>query len=640
MKTTPRRPPPRDGATGTAWHGAAGALRQPSKDWAGTAHRWRSGIVLILLGLALGGGCRRPSTAPEPYEAPGSVAEEAGSQFAQAIDFLNRLDEFESRQAHQQILFRLQQWIQDQAPDPDWVADPMFQRLPTTYEAVRVPDSLSRMRFEPFDVYVLQEAVWLRDIAQTVAARSTPDPSLEHWLADLPPGLSADAAQDLELAARLFDWTVRQVQLDATEPAARPAQAAEAESDQAATQRSEPRLAAGVKFYPWEALLLGHGDWLVRSRIFMLLARQRGLHAVMLAVGGAGDVPPEPWLPAVLLGDSLYLFDMRLGIPVPGPAGRGMATLADLLDDDELLRGLAADGKAYPVTSSRLATITALIDATPADLSQRMKLVESALTGEQKMVLTISPSVLARQLRQCRGIADARIWTLAYDGFEFRRTLAQQPSALAEWFREHRVFEGLSPLAQGRVLQFRGAFDNKASRPGAKNYFLRCRAPDAAIQRLGDSPEAQEAAGLKKALSDQPERRQQLLDETRRAMVQMKQNASYWLGLIAQETGQYPVAIDYFQKRTLDASPDGPWTHGATYNLARCHEALGIGNNDRQHLEAARKLYQEDQNSPQHLGDLIRARRLDELLASLPETSARSASADRTRARAGRAPSR
>ncbi|MHC4176502.1 MAG: tetratricopeptide repeat protein, partial [Planctomycetota bacterium] len=38
---------------------------------------------------------------------------------------------------------------------------------------------------------------------------------------------------------------------------------------------------------------------------------------------------------------------------------------------------------------------------------------------------------------------------------------------------------------------------------------------------------------------------------------------------------QFQTAIDYLRTRTIEASPDGPWTEGADYNLARCYEATG-----------------------------------------------------------------
>jgi len=54
-----------------------------------------------------------------------------------------------------------------------------------------------------------------------------------------------------------------------------------------------------------------------------------------------------------------------------------------------------------------------------------------------------------------------------------------------------------------------------------------------------------------------------------------KQAATYWLGLIAYERQSYVDSIDYLQKRTLGAWPNGFWTHGAKYNLARAYEASG-----------------------------------------------------------------
>jgi hypothetical protein len=68
------------------------------------------------------------------------------------------------------------------------------------------------------------------------------------------------------------------------------------------------------------------------------------------------------------------------------------------------------------------------------------------------------------------------------------------------------------------------------------------------------------------------------------------------------EQKDYPVAIDYFAKRTLEASPQGPWTSAARYNLARAYEAMGDA-------EKAIALYEAD-TSPQSHGNKLRARRL------------------------------
>ena len=87
-----------------------------------------------------------------------------------------------------------------------------------------------------------------------------------------------------------------------------------------------------------------------------------------------------------------------------------------------------------------------------------------------------------------------------------------------------------------------------------------------------------------------------------------KYTASYWLGLIAYDRGEWSSAADFFQKRTLDffkdqtsgESPTGFWTAGAGYNLARTYEQQGEFNK-------AIVLYIEDK-SPQRHGNLLRAR--------------------------------
>jgi tetratricopeptide (TPR) repeat protein len=90
-------------------------------------------------------------------------------------------------------------------------------------------------------------------------------------------------------------------------------------------------------------------------------------------------------------------------------------------------------------------------------------------------------------------------------------------------------------------------------------------------------------------------------------LLRAKQDASYWLGLIAFQKGSYTSAIDYFAERTLAAMPDnGPWTTGAMYNLARCYEATGKAAD-------AGKLYQAAPQSPGFYGNLLRAQWLRSL---------------------------
>ncbi len=51
------------------------------------------------------------------------------------------------------------------------------------------------------------------------------------------------------------------------------------------------------------------------------------------------------------------------------------------------------------------------------------------------------------------------------------------------------------------------------------------------------------------------------------AFQRRRDDAAYWLGIVAFEEGDLTTAAQFFGPMTLDAYPDGPWTNGAQYNL-------------------------------------------------------------------------
>src|SRR5262249_55732351 len=138
-----------------------------------------------------------------------------------------------------------------------------------------------------------------------------------------------------------------------------------------------------------------------RAWVFMLLGRQRQLDIVMLAVADP-DHPgrTRPWLPALVHDGQLYLFDTSLGLPIPGPGGKGIATLAQAAEDESILNRLDFDeNHHYPFKAAEAKQVTAYIEASPGYLSRRMKALESQLAGEERVVLTASPERIAERLK-------------------------------------------------------------------------------------------------------------------------------------------------------------------------------------------------------------------------------------------------
>jgi Flp pilus assembly protein TadD len=61
----------------------------------------------------------------------------------------------------------------------------------------------------------------------------------------------------------------------------------------------------------------------------------------------------------------------------------------------------------------------------------------------------------------------------------------------------------------------------------------------------------------------------------RRLYAQMKEDATYWLGVLTLAEGDNEAAVDYLERMMLGASPDSRWTDAARVNLAQAFLALG-----------------------------------------------------------------
>jgi tetratricopeptide (TPR) repeat protein len=565
-------------------------------------------------------GCRPSSpTSATEGQSRASSADASGQErdelFAFAVTNLNRLEEFDSGQMLEQILKRwgrpeqaklasaaqeydpllascpqpnmlreitnrMRKWAATQTP-PDWKPDPLLATLPPQLAGLPAATTLDSLQFVPSDGYGLEEAVWLRDLSNWARG-----PELD----------------DLQRASRLFDWTVRNIQL-------------------------EPNDGEQIPKLPWETLLWGCGTASERAWVYLLLLRQQGIDAGILAIADAtagSGASVQAWCAAVLVEGKLYLFDTSLGLPIPAPdgiqAGRvgqleiRPATLDQVLADSKLLRRLDLDAEhPYPVNKLDRKRLVMLVEGSPLSLSRRAKLVEARLVGKQKMVLTASPTAQAQRLQAAAHASGSRLWPLPFAALRRR-------SELDARLVERRLVAMIpfyaipaAPLHQGRILHLKGQF---VAEPGAIQCYQNARL---SLEEIGaaQAKHAQEyfAAQFGRTSAADRDGAQPLIQVEARALAETearacligKQNASYWLGLIAYEQGNYASAVDYFTKRTMEAMPNGPWTHGARYNLARTYEALGQG-------QKAVDEYAADLNAPNQNGNLLRARWLSALL--------------------------
>ncbi len=251
-------------------HVASGDARRPrSGPWLLMAG---IGVVLTLFTLQLGCHPTDPeSSLPDPMS---THRAQDNTQLQQALGFLNRLDEFDQMTAQAEILRSLQDWLGRQTFDPDWSPDPLREQLPDSYLALVAPELLAQQQLEPYDAMALQEATWLRDIAYSVVQREQLSPGIATLLSEINDTVVPQHARDIGRAVRLFDWTVRNLQLDRD-----------------VHPGDTHRFNSDVILYAWECLLFGRGTSAEKSRVFLLLCRQLNLPVVMLAIDRSGQAP-------------------------------------------------------------------------------------------------------------------------------------------------------------------------------------------------------------------------------------------------------------------------------------------------------------------------------------------------------------
>jgi len=521
-----------------------------------------------MLGLSVLGCDSSGSPRPGPTEPTAALSASgisADELFQMAMDNLEHLEKYQSGQMLQQVVERLNQWIKFQTVSEGWQPDPLASRLPEAYQQLPSMQQLAKRVFPEEDGYVLLAALWSRDLAKWVVGRTT---------------------DELQQAERLFDWTVRNIQLQPTSGAA----------------------STSWRQLPWETLLLGRGSSLDRAWVFILLARQLGIEAFVIGLAqedSAAGASETPWAVGVLQGKEIYVFDPALGLPIPGPEGlrKGAdgsleirpATLRQLADNPLLLRRLdLGEKERYPAASVDLARAVGLIAALPAELSVRMQMVESRLVGAGRMSLAVRASEQADRLKAAGGLREVKLWTRPLMIEIERLERSHQPEFVRQRALALAPFEigSTAALWRGRVSHLRG---NLRGEQGATYFYHQARPPESELN-------------IAVAEGKMP-------PMIRDIFLRAKMDASYWLGLLCFDLGQYPAAIDYFQKRTLEPWPDTPWKPSIHYNLGRTYEALG-------QYEQAIRCYEAQPHAPDGYGRRLRARWIKEYLMSSGQPAA------------------
>ncbi|MFO0919490.1 MAG: hypothetical protein U0872_14415 [Planctomycetaceae bacterium] len=204
------------------------------------------------------------------------------------------------------------------------------------------------------------------------------------FFADMAKHASQSATSELDRVMALFNYSMRTISL-------------------------LPEGAARLPVPLFEVVRLGKGSAGDRGWLFSALLKQQRIDAVIIQ----SKSDPNQQLSGVVLDGQVYLFDPRLGLPIPrgdDPPGLQItrpATWSEMLAHPDWWQALTVRGDLpYPWTVEELAAADVLVYAEAESWTGRMKLLESILPAESASVIydalfdsNSSPGLMGRVAR-------------------------------------------------------------------------------------------------------------------------------------------------------------------------------------------------------------------------------------------------
>lgn len=362
---------------------------------------------------------------------------------------------------------------------------------------------------------------------------------------DIADRLTQSLRDDLEKAVALFEWTIRNLTI-------------------------KPE-SSGIRVSPLFVLVGGTAHETERAWAFMTLLRQVGIDSAILAVRDKSQAEDVylPWAVAVLVAGELHLFDATWGVAIPGPGGKGVATLNQAAGDAAVLAQLDIDSaRPYRVHSGDLERVAVYLESTPAYWAPRMHAVQDRLAGVNRVHLTVELQAIAARFRTAVGmrLRDIELWQLPIDVDELPRK--GDPNFRNQLLEAVGPVIALPTFEEGRRAHLRGDWERAIQR------YLELRDPASSVNVSAQMQEF---------------------------LARAREDVTFFMGQVQFDQGNFGVARDWFAKRYLDKYPTGRWATAAPLCLATCADRL------HESAEMVKQL-ESPITGPQAFGNLVRAR--------------------------------
>ena len=161
---------------------------------------------------------------------------------------------------------------------------------------------------------------------------------------------------------------------------------------------------ASSAFPPDFVLRRGWASSAERALVFVALLPHLGIDGCMIVIPGpdGGQRGSRYWIPGALIDNEIYLFDTRMGMPLPGSKAGSIATLREVRQHPEVLQSLSFDDKhRYDVTPDDVRRAEVCVAAYLSAVSPRMAHLEGLLAASNnKVSLSVDPAAVLERFRE------------------------------------------------------------------------------------------------------------------------------------------------------------------------------------------------------------------------------------------------
>jgi hypothetical protein len=584
-------------------------------------------------------GCSREDSFIDFVET--DISKSKVDDLSRSMGFITSEVRFEQREFREGVTNGLNRWVSysdQRLENVQWEPDKTMAPLVEEYSGLPVCQRIGQYDFLITDPYYLQQSHWISLLTKRLAQSQRVRPFEVYRLAAdnmevgeverpvdeifkrLNSTIQSDSdAEKLANAVKVFDWVSRNINLESDRPLS------ESEIEERILDDTKTGPEAGVpglgyQRFPWQTMLYGRGDYVERAKLVMLCLRYLNIDSVLLTAGESA----EPWVVAVPVGDEYFLFDTRLGLPLPGEQVGSIATLSMVQQKPDLLEKLdlttdesLADDTKYRVRPDDLESISGLVYASPDSTSKRMKGLQTVLVGENRMLVSYGLDPVLDRLPPMEGV-EIKPWDVSFKTHQYRQAIrkalersdSQTRSKLNWHYQTESYVDGFRPYrtARGRFFQGKfGAVIEERSLNAMQGYRFMIY-DDSDIAGLGSDRDMQRRHGITQQDSKQHD---QMISSVQGQMRLIRVDSKLFMAQALfdneNETGVRGWLKDL--KSTISSDPldeFGRWSDGINYLLARSYES------GREYDQAIENYAAEGLN--QTHGNLLRARMLKQLI--------------------------